>query len=63
MTQQQTSQTIGKTQFIVVSNFKPKGKSAHDNLSSLLEREVEKLQEKGLEKSFKARYNYNVNAV
>ena len=63
MVNEQTSQVIGKTQFIIVSNFKTSGKSVHDNLSTLLEREVQLLQEKGLEKSAKARYTQAVNSV
>jgi len=63
MVNEQTSQVIGKTQFTVVSNFKANGKSAHDNLSTLLQREVERLQEKGLEMSAKARYSSSVNSV
>ena len=63
MVNEQTSQVIGKTQFIVVSNFQASGKSAHDNLSTLLQREVERLQEKGLEMSAKARYSSSVNSV
>ena len=57
---QQTTQRIGKTNFIVVSNFKQSGHSAEDKITSLLRREI---QEKALQKPVDARYTNNVNAV
>ena len=57
---QQTVQTIGKTRFIVVSNFKPSNSNPKDKIANLLRREI---QDKALQKPVKARYTNGVNAV
>jgi ribosomal protein S16 len=40
--QEETTQTVDKLRFVVVSSFKPEGASVNDTLKQLLEREAQK---------------------
>ena len=57
---QQTTQRIGKIEFIVVSNFKESGHTAEDKIINLLKREI---QEKDLPNAFQARYTKRESCV
>ena len=60
---EQTTQTIGKTKAIVISNFKNTGHSAHDKISNLLRREAETNYANRLDNADKARYTRQTIAV
>lgn len=60
---EQTTQTIGKTRAIVISNFKTSGHSPQDKISNLLHREAGINRANRFDKAGQARYNNKVNAV
>jgi len=60
---EQTTQTIGRARFIVVSNFNPSGQSAKENISKLLHREAGIAPTKGFDNTSQVRYNKEVNVV
>jgi len=60
---EQTTQTIGKARFIVVSSFNPTGQSAQENIAKLLRREAGLDPAKRFDNTGQARYNKKVNTV
>ena len=61
MANEQTSQVIGKINFIVKSNFKTTGNSPDEKLRNLLKREAKENFAKGLDKASKPSYTTSVN--
>jgi hypothetical protein len=61
---QETTQTVGKMRFVVVSQFQERGFSASENVKRLLEREAqEKTRNRTLDGAGQAKYNQSVNTV
>jgi len=60
---QETRQTIGKTTFVVVSNFKTSGRFPQDNLSALIHRDVQENSRRIIDTARKARYTDEVSVV
>jgi len=59
----QTTQTIGRINFVVTSNFKAKGHSVEDKLSTLVRREAEIKSANRLDNALGVRYTPRANAV
>jgi len=59
---EETHQTIGKTNYIVVSHFNASGRCAKDNITNLLQREAQNLSGNSLDKASQARYTELANA-
>jgi hypothetical protein len=61
---QETTQTVGKMRFVVVSQFQDSGSTVNDKLRRLLEREAqEKTSNRTLDGAGRAKYNQAVNTV
>jgi hypothetical protein len=61
---QETTQTVGKTRFVVVSQFQESGPTVSDRLRCLLEREAqENVQDRTLDGTGQAKYNRVANTV
>lgn len=57
---QEAVHTIGRIRFIVTSNFKSTGRTAKENLSTLIQNKVEEKSQKIIDRAGKARYTNNV---
>jgi len=63
MVNEQTSQVIGKINFVVTSKFKTTGNSPDEKLRNLLKREAQTNYAKGLDKAGHVSYTATVNSV
>jgi len=59
---EETCQTVGKMNYIVVSKFNSSGRCAKENITDLLQREAQKLSANSLDKANQARYTERANA-
>lgn len=61
---EETTQTVGKMRFVVVSKFQENGSTVSDKVKRLLEREVqEKTEDRILDAAGQTDYNEGVNTV